>query len=182
MRSQGLPRLKGERPRLTGLPGGMCQLCETAGGSALREPFRLVLDLGAGLGERVGVLAAVVSAEQQLSPRGEDDTDVRLGTAAVTQIHGGQRLAGSHSTGHVAPPPCHRPEPGGCIPWVITWSSVLLIPNTRAGPYVPTPRPPTPRANGHLFRHARLPRHGILRIVPGNEGISGRGPPPRARP
>src|SRR5206468_5078066 len=110
-------------------------------GSALREPFRLVLDLGAGLGERVGVLAAVVSAEQQLSPRGEDDTDVRLGTAAVTQVHGGQRLAGSHSTGHVAssvPPAGTRRE------YPFGHHSVIssLIPNTRAGPYVPIPRPP----------------------------------------
>src|SRR5215813_6189457 len=85
----------------------------TRGGrSVLREPFRLVLDLGTGLGQRVGVLAAVVSAEEQLSRR-EDDTYVRLGTAAVTQVHGGQRLAGSHSTGHVALPRATGGNPAG---------------------------------------------------------------------
>src|SRR5262249_62327532 len=97
------------------------------GRSVLREPFRLVLDLGTGLGQRVGVLAAVVSAEEQLSRR-EDDTYVRLGTAAVTQVHGGQRLAGSHSTGHVALPRATGGEPAGGSPSGSLVSSFICYP------------------------------------------------------
>src|SRR5215475_12014208 len=69
----------------------------------------------------------------------------------------------------MSPPPCHRRDPGGCIPFGHHLVIDSLIPNTRAGPYVPIPRPPTPRANGYLYRHARLLRCVILRIVPGNE-------------
>src|SRR5262245_5916236 len=150
-----------------------------AGRSVRRGPAGLAGDRGAGLGQRVGVLAAVVGAEEQLSRR-EDDTYVRLGAAAVTQVHGGQRFAGSHSTGHVAllvPPAGTR----RVYPFGHRLVIASLIPNTRVGTYVPSPRPPTPRANGFLCRPARLLGHGILRIVPGNEGISGGVAPPGAR-
>src|SRR5262249_58487999 len=113
------------------------------GGSVLREPFRLVVDVGTGLGQRVGVLAAVVSAEEQLSRR-EDDTYVRLGTAAVTQVHGGQRLAGSHSTGHVALPRATGGNPAGGSPWASPWPGFIYYPQ----PVKPPPSPP-PAAYTH---------------------------------
>src|SRR5207342_3767398 len=83
------------------------------------EPFRLVLDLGADLVERIAVLAAVVRAEEQLARAGEHDTHVCLGATTVAQVHGGQRLARSHSTGHVASSVSSRraPNPAG-VPFV----------------------------------------------------------------
>jgi hypothetical protein len=41
----------------------------------------------------------VVRAEEQLSGIGEQNADVRLGTAAIAKIHGGQRLCGGYSSG-----------------------------------------------------------------------------------
>jgi hypothetical protein len=60
---------------------------------ARRKPFCLVLDLYSDLGERLGVLPAVVSAEKQLPGTGEHNAYVRLGAAPVAYVSGGQRLA-----------------------------------------------------------------------------------------
>src|SRR5215831_4339741 len=140
------------------------------GWSVLREPFRLVLDPDGDLGQRVGVLTAVVSAEEQFARAGEHDTHVCLGAAAVAQVHGGQRLAGGHRTGHVA-------SLVSCRRIAVRRANLPLIPiatqhpgrssRSRAWPH-------TPRANGWL-PDCRLPWRsaGILCIAAGDEGRSG---------
>jgi hypothetical protein len=60
---------------------------------ARRKPLRLILNLHSDLGERLGVLPTVVSAEKQLPGTGEHNAYVRLGAAPVAYISGGQRLA-----------------------------------------------------------------------------------------
>src|ERR1700752_617458 len=66
------------------------------------QPSRLVLDLDGNLGQRFGVLAAVMGAEQQLPGVRENNAYVRLGTTPVTQVRCLQRPAWCESSGHVA--------------------------------------------------------------------------------
>jgi hypothetical protein len=64
-----------------------------------RQSLRLILDVDGDLSERGGVFPAVVRAEEQLARVREQNADVRLGTAAIAQIEGGQRLCGGYSSG-----------------------------------------------------------------------------------
>jgi hypothetical protein len=49
----------------------------------LGQALRLVLDVDSDLRQRSGMLPAVVRAEEQFAGVGEQDADVRLGTAAI---------------------------------------------------------------------------------------------------
>jgi hypothetical protein len=69
-------------------PGGIYGL--PAASSA--EPGGLVLDVDSDLGQSLGVLPVVMRAEQQLRVTLEYDTDIGLGAAPVTQVHGVERL------------------------------------------------------------------------------------------
>ena len=57
-----------------------------AGGCRSGDPLRLVLDLEGYLLELVGVLLAVVRAEEKLETAGEGDSDVGLRAATITTI------------------------------------------------------------------------------------------------
>jgi len=48
-----------------------------------RQALRLVLNVNGDLRQRGGVLPAMVCAEEQFSGIGQQDADVRLGTAAI---------------------------------------------------------------------------------------------------
>jgi hypothetical protein len=52
------------------------------------DPRRLVVDLQGNLLQLVGVLLAVVRAEEQLEPAGKRDADVGLGTTPITTVGG----------------------------------------------------------------------------------------------
>ena len=67
--------------RVSGAVGG--RIRESRG---LRDAFRLVVDLQRDLLQLVGVLFAVVGAEQQVEAAGQGDANVGLGPAAVTTI------------------------------------------------------------------------------------------------
>ena len=63
------------------------------------QSLRLVLDVDGDLRQRGGMFPAVMRTEEQLSRVREQNADVRLGAAAITQIEGGQRLCGGYSSG-----------------------------------------------------------------------------------
>jgi hypothetical protein len=77
--------------RSPGIPANGSAFAPRAG--AGREPLCLVLDFYSDLGERLGVLPTVVSAEKQLPSTGEHNAYIRLGAAPVAYVSGGQRLA-----------------------------------------------------------------------------------------
>src|SRR5262249_29739417 len=88
----------------------------SAGGRAgiawlVGEPCGLIVDLHGDLCECERVLTVVVPAEQQFCRPGQDDPDIRGGTAPVTQVVGVQRLRWGHRSGHVRLP-CPIPADG----------------------------------------------------------------------
>src|SRR5215469_16560238 len=85
------------------LAGGVRMLMTGSGRRLTRlgqQPAGLVLDLDGDLGKRVGVLAVVVGAEQQLAVTRKEDSYVCGSTAAVTQVKGAQRPRRGNRSGH----------------------------------------------------------------------------------
>jgi hypothetical protein len=64
----------------------------------LGQPVALVLDVDRDLGQRLGVHAAVVRAEQQFSAIGEEHANIRLGAAAIADVQGRQRPCRGYSS------------------------------------------------------------------------------------
>lgn len=71
------------------------------GGGGREQPVGFIVDFGARFAQRLAVLAAVVSAEQQLAAR-ELRANVSLGATAVASVRGRQRLGRGNRTSHVA--------------------------------------------------------------------------------
>jgi hypothetical protein len=90
--ARGLQRGEGDRRPPTMLQPAKPALL------GLDQPLRLVLYVDGDLRQRSGVLTAVMRTEEQLSRVWEQDADVRLRTATIAQIEGGQRLCGGYGS------------------------------------------------------------------------------------
>src|SRR5215471_13315930 len=97
-----------------------------------------VLDVDCYLGERFRVFPAVMGTEEQLTRVREQDANIRLRATAIAEIHGGERLGGGYSSGHVALP---RLVPSG--PRGPAGSGLLQLPYSTAQ-HLPR-RQPSPR-------------------------------------
>ena len=78
-------------------------------GSADGEPLGLVDHLGGDVLQSSLVLLGVMGAKEQLATGQQPDQDVRLSTAAVAAVGGGQRAAWSNGSGHGASLPVRWP-------------------------------------------------------------------------
>jgi RNA polymerase sigma factor (sigma-70 family) len=97
-----------------------CLACHRLG-----QAVALVLDVYGDLGQRCGVQAAVVRAEEQLPRVGEEHANVRLGAAAIADVQRGQRLGGSKCSSH------RRLLASGLRLWCPEGSRFLPIPSAQ---------------------------------------------------